>query len=173
MWEYLSQLTNVLLALWLLSCTVTPVIVFAEDTISITSETHSSVSTGGQDGQSGQDGLEGQDGKDGQKGKDGADGADGKDGKARASITTTASGTGVEVIRIESSVNGQTFVEQEIDTSFGEEVDVLVTSTSSPDTTASLEASSSATIKVSSWQSISGFFNELQVIIFTYVSNLF
>lgn len=161
----LPKLLCLVLAFSLVSCTVAPVFVFAEDAVTITNVARSSVSTGGQDGQDGADGA------------DGHDGAPGASGKAGVSVSNYASGEAGIVSDVHSVVEGE-------GTAFSQVNEVVVAETIS---TASSAASDSATETAPATtgevapekdapdepQPLAQLFAELKLIIFTYVSYLF
>jgi len=156
-----SQLTIALLALSLVSCTVAPALVSAEDTLTISNVARSSVSTGGQNGQ------------DGQNGQSGEDGADGVAGKSGVSITNVVPSNGAAEVTIITTVDGQEVSNLQA----SESAHVAVVSTSTSTTVVTSAPASEAAPHIDeekpSRSPLAQLFVELQLIIFTYVSYLF
>ncbi len=154
------QITLAVLALSFVSCTVAPVLVFAEEVVTITSEAHASVSTGNQNGQ------------DGKNGQDGEDGTNGAPGKAGVSITNVAPGATGEVVTIKTTTNGVTVLDQVTVESI--EVATATVATSSTVVAAiAARHEETGTYETTESRPLAQLFAELQLIIFTYVSYLF
>lgn len=162
----------ILLAFAVAFSTVSPVVAFAQDTITITNWAQSSSQTGG-NSSSGQDGQPGSDGQDGQNGSSGQDGEDGAPGTSGASIEGKSSAS----IHVQSTVDGKTVVDTQTAVSEDGSAFVFATHTYSNMSSNTEDSSFVATATVEESEGsrlgILQFFVSVKNSILTYVSLLF